>query len=49
MRMAGEVWFPPANQMGEGCAKTPETYPAPVKPAMSHGNPRTTLPLQPRV
>ena len=47
MRMAGEVWFPPANQMGEGCAKTPETYPAPVKPAMSHGNPRTTLPLQP--
>ena len=31
MRMAGQVWFPPANQMGEGCAKSPEKYPAPPK------------------
>jgi len=45
MRMAGEVWLPPANQMGKGCAKEPETYPAPAKPAMSHGDPKKTLPL----
>ena len=37
MRMAGEVWFPPANQQGEGCAKQPETYPAQRKGGMSHG------------
>ena len=43
MRMAGQVWFPPANQMGQGCAKKPEVYPAPVKPTMSHGNPQSTL------
>ena len=43
MRMAGQVWLPPANQMGQGCATKPEQYPAPVKPTMSHGNPRTTL------
>ena len=48
-RMAGQVWFLPANQQGEGCAKQPETYPAPAKPSMSHGNPRTTLPLQSNV
>ena len=40
MRMAGQAWFPPANQMGQGCATKPETYPAPVKPTMSHGDPR---------
>ena len=28
MRMAGQVWFPPANQMGQGCATKPENYPA---------------------
>ena len=27
MRMAGQVWFPPANQMGQGCATKPENYP----------------------
>ena len=43
MRMAGQVWFPPANQMGQGCAKEPEKYPAPVKPTMSHGDPRKTI------
>ena len=44
MRMAGQAWFPPANQMGEGCAKGPEKrYPAPVKPTMSHGDPRKTI------
>ena len=37
MRMAGQVWFPPANQMGEGCAKSPEKYPAQPKGGMSHG------------
>ena len=37
MRMAGQVWFPPANQMGEGCAKQPETYPAKPRGGMSHG------------
>jgi len=42
-RMAGQVWFPPANQMGQGCAKQPEKYPAPAKPTMSHGDPRTSL------
>lgn len=42
-RMAGQVWFPPANQIGEGCSKRPEQYPAQPKPSMSHGNPRTTL------
>ena len=43
MRKAGEVWFPPANQMGQGCAKQPEKYPAPVKPTMSHGDPLKTI------
>ena len=43
MRKAGQVWFPPANQMGQGCTKKPETYPAPVKPTMSHGDPSKTL------
>ena len=43
MRMAGQTWFPPANQQGEGCAKKPEKYPAPIKPTMSHGNPQTTI------
>jgi len=43
MRKAGAVWFPPANQFGEGCATKPETYPPRVKPTMSHGNPQTTL------
>ena len=37
MRKAGEVWFPPANQMGQGCAKQPEKYPAQPKGGMSHG------------
>lgn len=37
-RMAGQVWFKPANQQGEGCAKKPEVYPAPPKQAMSHGD-----------
>ena len=37
MRMAGQVWFPPANQMGEGCARGPETYPAKPRGGMSHG------------
>ena len=45
MRMAGQVWLPPANQMGQGCATKPEDYPAPVKKSMSHGNPRTMLSL----
>jgi len=45
MRKAGQVWFSSANMQGQGCAKKPETYPAPVKPSMSHGNPRTTLPF----
>ena len=36
MRMAGQVWFPPANQMGEGC-QSPEKYPAQPKGGMSHG------------
>ena len=43
MRMAGQVWFPPANQMGQGCAKKPEQYPALVKPTMSHGDPTKTI------
>lgn len=43
MRYAGAVWFPPANQMGQGCATKPEKYPPRVKPTMSHGNPLTTL------
>ena len=43
MRMAGQVWFLPANQMGQGCAQKPETYPAPAKPAMSHGDPKKYL------
>ena len=41
MRKAGEVWFPPANQIGEGCARKPEDYPPPVKPTMY--NTRETL------
>ena len=45
MRMAGQVWLPPANQMGQGCATKPEDYPAPVKKSISHGNPRTMLSL----
>ena len=46
MRMAGQVWFPPANQMGEGCAKQPEQYPAMPKQGMSHGDPSRQLPLR---
>ena len=35
MRMAGQVWFPPANQQGAGCARQPEDkYPAQPKPTM---------------
>jgi len=34
-----------AYTMGQGCATKPEDYPAPVKPTMSHGNPRTILSL----
>ena len=45
MRLAGQVWFPPANQQGQGCARKPERYPPPVKHSMSHGNPRTTVPF----
>ena len=45
MRMAGQCWFPPANQIGEGCARKPEDYPPPVKPTMSHGDPKKYLPL----
>jgi len=37
IRFAGAVWFPPANQMGEGCNRGPEGYPPRVKPQMSHG------------
>ena len=37
MRMAGQAWFPPANQQGEGCAKKPETYPAKPRGGISHG------------
>ena len=44
MRLAGDVWLPPANQMGQGCEKKPvDQYPAPVKPSMSHGDRRTAL------
>ena len=39
MRMAGQVWFPPADQMGEGCAKQPPQYPAKPKGGISHGPP----------
>ena len=46
MRMAGQVWFPAANQQGEGCAKEPERYPAQPKPAMSHGDTSRQLPLR---
>ena len=46
MRMAGQCWFPPANQIGEGCAKKPEDYPPPIKPTMSHGDPEKYLPLK---
>lgn len=45
MRLATQVWLPPANLQGQGCAKKPENYPPSVKPSMSHGNPRTTLPF----
>jgi|TARA_R100001443_G_scaffold744_14_gene3024 hypothetical protein len=34
MRMAGQAWFPPANQQGEGCARKPEVYPAQPKPTI---------------
>ena len=34
MRMAGQVWFPPAKQIGEGCATGPQKYPAQPKPTM---------------
>ena len=37
MRMAGAVWFPPANQMGEGCATKPPAYPPRPRGGMSHG------------
>ena len=37
MRMAGQVWFPPANQMGEGCATKPPAYPPQPRGGMSHG------------
>ena len=37
MRMAGQVWFPPANQMGQGCATKPPEYPAPRRGGMSNG------------
>ena len=43
MRMAGQVWFPPANQMGQGCAKKPEQYPAKPQGGMSHGDPTKIL------
>lgn len=46
-RMAGDVmpagFLPKADLIGEGCAKEPENYPAPIKPTMSSGNQRTTL------
>ena len=42
-RMASDVmpagFLPKANLIGQGCAKKPETYPASVKPTMSHGDP----------
>ena len=34
MRMAGQTWFPPANQQGAGCARGPEDYPAKPKPTI---------------
>ena len=37
MRMAGQVWLPPANQMGQGCATKPEIFPAQPRGGMSHG------------
>ena len=37
MRLAGKIWLPPANQMGEGCATEPQKYPAKPKGGMSHG------------
>ena len=43
MRMAGQAWFPPANQMGQGCAKKPEQYPAQPKGGMSHGDKTKTI------
>ena len=46
MRMAGQVWFPPANQMGQGCAKKPEQYPAQPKGGMSHGDRTKTIGMQ---
>ena len=48
MRMAGEQmppgFLPKAYLIGEGCETKPvDTYPAPVKPTMSHGDPKITL------
>lgn len=36
-RMAGEVWFPAKVDSGQGCAKTPEKYPAKPQGGFSHG------------
>ena len=46
MRLAGQVWFLPANLQGAGCAKQPETYPAQPKQAMSHGDQRKQIPFR---
>jgi len=37
IRFAGQIWFPAANLMGQGCNTQPEGYPPRVKPQMSHG------------